>query len=34
MTLEHLLPLIGFVAVMSGTPGPNNLMLMAAGANV
>ena len=34
MTPEHLLPLIGFVAVMSGTPGPNNLMLMAAGANV
>ena len=32
MTLEHLLPLIGFVAVMSGTPGPNNLMLIAAGA--
>ncbi len=33
MNLEQLLPLVGFVLIMSGTPGPNNLMLMAAGAN-
>ncbi|KAF0806767.1 lysine exporter protein LysE/YggA [Alcanivorax xiamenensis] len=30
---ETLLPLAGFVTVMTGTPGPNNLMLMASGAN-
>lgn len=33
MSLEQLLPLAGFVVVMTGTPGPNNLMLMASGAN-
>lgn len=33
MSLEQLLPLAGFVIVMTGTPGPNNLMLMASGAN-
>ncbi|EKF73565.1 lysine exporter protein LysE/YggA [Alcanivorax hongdengensis A-11-3] len=33
MQTESLLPLFGFVAVMTGTPGPNNLMLMASGAN-
>jgi threonine/homoserine/homoserine lactone efflux protein len=32
MPLEQLLPLAGFVIVMTGTPGPNNLMLMASGA--
>ncbi len=33
MQPEQLLPLIGFIVAMVGTPGPNNLMLMAAGAN-
>ncbi|MGJ3254932.1 MAG: LysE family translocator [Alcanivorax sp.] len=33
MVTEQLVALIGFVAVMTGTPGPNNLMLMASGAN-
>ncbi|ASK34590.1 lysine transporter LysE [Alcanivorax sp. N3-2A] len=33
MNLENTLPMIGFIVVMVGTPGPNNLMLMAAGAN-
>lgn len=33
MPVEQLVALIGFVAVMTGTPGPNNLMLMASGAN-
>lgn len=33
MTIELLLALIGFAFVSSITPGPNNLMLMASGAN-
>jgi len=33
MTYEALLPLIAFAFVTSITPGPNNLMLMASGAN-
>jgi len=33
MTLDLLLALIGFAFVSSITPGPNNLMLMASGAN-
>ena len=33
MPLEQLLALIGFVLVMTGTPGPNNLMLLTSGAN-
>lgn len=33
MTLEVLLALMGFALVTSITPGPNNLMLMASGAN-
>ncbi len=33
MTLEILFALIGFALVTSITPGPNNLMLMASGAN-
>ena len=33
MTYELLLALIGFAFVSSVTPGPNNLMLMASGAN-
>lgn len=33
MTYELLLPLSGFAFVSSITPGPNNLMLMASGAN-
>ncbi|MCK0153133.1 LysE family translocator [Alcanivorax sp. S6407] len=33
MSTEQLLALIGFVTVMTATPGPNNLMLMASGAN-
>src|SRR5690554_4046159 len=33
MQAEQLLPLAGFVIAMVGTPGPNNLMLIAAGAN-
>lgn len=33
MAAERLLALIGFIAIMVGTPGPNNLMLMASGAN-
>lgn len=33
MPLEQLLALTGFVIVMTGTPGPNNMMLLTAGAN-
>jgi threonine/homoserine/homoserine lactone efflux protein len=33
MQPEQLLPLVCFIVAMVGTPGPNNLMLMAAGAN-
>ena len=33
MTYETLLPLVLYAAVTSATPGPNNLMLMASGAN-
>ncbi len=33
MSQEQLLSLMGFVTVMVGTPGPNNLMLLASGAN-
>jgi threonine/homoserine/homoserine lactone efflux protein len=33
MTLDLLLALLGFAFVSSVTPGPNNLMLMASGAN-
>ncbi|MEM8631362.1 MAG: LysE family translocator [Pseudomonadota bacterium] len=33
MTLELLLALVAFAFTMSITPGPNNLMLMASGAN-
>lgn len=33
MATEQLISLIGFVMVMVGTPGPNNLMLISAGAN-
>ncbi|MGD8174893.1 LysE family translocator [Marinimicrobium sp. ARAG 43.8] len=33
MSTEQLLSLAGFVVVMVGTPGPNNLMLMASGVN-
>lgn len=33
MTMELLLALAGFAFVGSATPGPNNLMLMASGAN-
>lgn len=33
MNPDQLLPLIAFTFVMIGTPGPNNLMLMSAGAN-
>ena len=33
MNPEQILPLIAFSLVMIGTPGPNNLMLMSAGAN-
>ncbi|MES3008737.1 MAG: LysE family translocator [Pseudomonadota bacterium] len=33
MQPEQLLPLIGFIIAMVATPGPNNLMLMSAGAN-
>jgi threonine/homoserine/homoserine lactone efflux protein len=33
MTLENLLALIGFAFVTSVTPGPNNMMLLASGAN-
>lgn len=32
MPLEQLMTLTGFVVVMSGTPGPNNMMLLASGA--
>src|SRR3990172_350186 len=31
--VETLLPLIGFVVVSTATPGPNNLMVLASGAN-
>jgi threonine/homoserine/homoserine lactone efflux protein len=33
MALEQLIALMGFVVVMTGTPGPNNMMLITAGAN-
>lgn len=33
MPTEQFLALFGFVTVMTATPGPNNLMLMASGAN-
>ncbi len=33
MTLEHFLALFAFAFVAGTTPGPNNLMLMASGAN-
>ncbi len=33
MNPEQILPLLAFILVMVGTPGPNNLMLMSAGAN-
>lgn len=33
MSTEQFVSLIGFVMVMVGTPGPNNLMLISAGAN-
>ncbi|WP_237133624.1 LysE family translocator [Pseudohongiella sp. O18] len=33
MALEQILALVGFVLVMTGTPGPNNMMLLASGAN-
>lgn len=33
MTLDLLIALTGFAFVSSGTPGPNNMMLMASGAN-
>jgi threonine/homoserine/homoserine lactone efflux protein len=33
MTLESLIALIGFAFVTSVTPGPNNMMLLASGAN-
>ncbi|MAM62714.1 LysE family translocator [Maritimibacter sp. UBA3975] len=33
MTAQLLIALVGFAAVSSLTPGPNNLMLMASGAN-
>ena len=33
MTYELIVALIGFVFVSSITPGPNNMMLMASGAN-
>ncbi|MBT8411961.1 MAG: LysE family transporter, partial [Octadecabacter sp.] len=33
MTLDLFLALLGFAFVSSITPGPNNLMLMASGAN-
>ena len=33
MNPEQILPLLAFVFVMVGTPGPNNLMLLSAGAN-
>ncbi|MGJ8688040.1 MAG: LysE family translocator [Gammaproteobacteria bacterium] len=33
MNPEQTLPLLAFIFVMVGTPGPNNLMLMSAGAN-
>ena len=32
MPIDQFLPLAGFVIVMTGTPGPNNLMLLASGA--
>lgn len=33
MAIEQLMALMGFVVVMTGTPGPNNMMLLASGAN-
>ena len=33
MNPDQYLPLVAFTMVMIGTPGPNNLMLMSAGAN-
>ncbi|MDR7332899.1 LysE family translocator [Roseateles asaccharophilus] len=31
--MDELLPLAGYCALMSGTPGPNNMMLVASGAH-
>lgn len=33
MSLERLLPLLGFVVALTVTPGPNNLMVLISGAN-
>lgn len=33
MTYDHLFPLIGYAFATSVTPGPNNMMLLASGAN-
>ncbi|MEY3666828.1 MAG: hypothetical protein RL572_368, partial [Pseudomonadota bacterium] len=33
MSFEQLIPVAFFVIAMVGTPGPNNLMLLTAGAN-
>lgn len=33
MPVEQILPLMGFIIVMTVTPGPNNFMLLASGAN-
>ncbi len=33
MQIEQLMALVGFTIAMVGTPGPNNLMLIASGAN-
>ena len=33
MTYDHILPLIGYAFATSVTPGPNNMMLLASGAN-
>lgn len=32
MPADQILPLVGLIIVMTGTPGPNNLMLMTSGA--
>ncbi|GAM77868.1 transporter [Vibrio ishigakensis] len=34
MDLQHLLAIALFALASTGTPGPNNLMLMSSGANV
>lgn len=33
ISLDHLLALIAFAVVMAGTPGPNNMMVLASGLN-